>query len=90
MTKQSLAIYRTAMDNLTFVKDIAFVHMGDVDNPDFLVIIADFFMKLAEARWSIASGVCDGKLIVILRNADFRGDAGISVLGFFIMLAVTE
>lgn len=76
MTKQSLAIYRYAMDNLTFVKDIAFVHIGEVENPDFLVIIADFFMKLAEARWSIASGVCDEKLIIILRNADFRGDAG--------------
>lgn len=76
MTKQSLAIYRTAMDNLTFVKDIAFVHMGEVNSPDFLVIIADFFMKLAEARWSIVSGVCDEKLIIIFRNVDFRGDAG--------------
>ncbi len=76
MTKQSLAIYRTAMDNLTFLKDIAFVHMGEMENPDFLVIIADFFMKLAEVRWSIASGVCNENLIIILRNADFRYDAG--------------
>ena len=76
MTKQSLAIYRTAMDNLTFFKDIAFVHLGEMENPDFLVIISDFFMKLAEARWSIASGVCDEKLIIIFRNADFRYDAG--------------
>jgi len=33
-------------------------------------------MRLAEATWSIASGVYNGKLIIILRNAGFRGNAG--------------
>jgi len=47
-----------------------------VENPDILVIIADFFMKLAETEWSIVAGLYDEKLIVILRNASFRGNAG--------------
>ena len=33
------------------------VHMEKVDNPDLLVLIADFFMKIAEIQWSIVSGV---------------------------------
>ncbi len=76
ITVHTLESYVRAMDRLTFLKDIAFVHMGDIENPDILVIIADFFMRLAEATWSIASGVYNGKLIIILRNAGFRGNAG--------------
>ena len=76
ITVHTLASYRQAMERLTFLKDIAFVHMGDIENPDILVIIADFFMRLAEATWSIASGVYDGKLVIVLRNAGFRGNAG--------------
>ena len=76
MTRGTLASYRIAMDRLTFLGDIAFIHMGEVDNPDILVIIADFFMRLADASWSIVSGIYRKRLIVILRNAGFRGDAG--------------
>lgn len=50
--------------------------MERVDNPDILVILADFFLKLAEANWSIVSGVYDARLVVVLRNGTFRGNAG--------------
>jgi nanoRNase/pAp phosphatase (c-di-AMP/oligoRNAs hydrolase) len=76
ITVHTLSSYVKAMERLTILKDIAFVHMGDIENPDILVIIADFFMRLVEATWSVASGVYDGKLIIILRNAGFRGNAG--------------
>jgi nanoRNase/pAp phosphatase (c-di-AMP/oligoRNAs hydrolase) len=76
ITRQTLSDFRLAIERLTFIEDIAFVNMGEVDNPDTLVIIADFFMKLAEAQWSIVTGIYEEKLIVILRNARFRGDAG--------------
>jgi len=47
--------------------------MEEVGNPDVLVMIADFFMKLAEANWSIVTGIYEEKLIVILRTAGFQG-----------------
>jgi len=76
LTKRTLASYRFAMERLILKKGISFIHMGEVDNPDTLVIIADFFMRLAESTWSVVAGNYGGKLIVILRNAGFRGDAG--------------
>lgn len=76
MTKKTLGSFRTATDNLTFVKDMAFIHMGKVDNPDLLVIIADFFLKMAEATWAVVSGIYGQKLVIILRNAGFHLDAG--------------
>ena len=76
ITRKTLSQFRLAIDRLTLLDDVAYVHMDKVDNPDILVIIADFLMKLAEARWSIVSGVYDKKLVLILRNATFRGNAG--------------
>ena len=64
------------MDRLTFVDHTAFIHMGDIANADTMVMLADFFMKMAEATWSIVSGVLDKKLVVIYRNAGFRRNAG--------------
>jgi len=50
--------------------------MGKVNDPDILVIIADFFFKMAEVTWSIVAGVYGQRLIIIFRNAGFRLDAG--------------
>lgn len=76
ITRDTLDQLRFAMEHLTLVRDKAFVYMDKLSNPDHLVIIADFFMKLAEAQWSVVAGVHEEKLIVIIRNADIRGDAG--------------
>lgn len=76
ITKKNIPDFKAAMQKLTFVDQTAFVHMGAVDNADILVILADFFMKMAEATWSIVSGVLDKKLVVIYRNAGFRRNAG--------------
>jgi len=76
MTRETLTSYQLAMQKVRFVNNTAFVHMEAVENPDVLVLIADFFMRLAEVTWSVVSGVYDEKLIIIVRNAGFRGDAG--------------
>ncbi|UCF56611.1 MAG: DHH family phosphoesterase [Deltaproteobacteria bacterium] len=76
LTKKTLNSFRTAMENLTFFKDIALIHMDRVNDPDILVLIADFFLKMAEATWCIVSGIYGQKLVVIFRNAGFRLDAG--------------
>ncbi len=76
LTRKTLNSFRTALENLMFFKDIAFIHMDRVKDPDILVLIADFFLKMAEAAWCIVSGIYGQKLVVILRNAGFRLDAG--------------
>jgi nanoRNase/pAp phosphatase (c-di-AMP/oligoRNAs hydrolase) len=76
ITKKTLSYYKTAMERLVFIKDVALIHMGKVDNADTLVMIADFFMKMAEATWAVVSGVYGKKLIIIIRNVGFRLDAG--------------
>jgi nanoRNase/pAp phosphatase (c-di-AMP/oligoRNAs hydrolase) len=83
ITREALDFFRSAIENVTFVGDKACIYMDHVSNPDILVLIADFFMKLAETTWSIVSGIYEGKLVVILRNAGFRGNAGKIAQGLF-------
>jgi len=83
MTRKTLDGMKVAIDRLNVFKGIGFIHMGEVENTDILVIIADFFMKLAEVTWSVVSGIFEGKLIIIFRNAGFKGDAGKSAQRIF-------
>jgi nanoRNase/pAp phosphatase (c-di-AMP/oligoRNAs hydrolase) len=83
LTRETLVYFKTALDNLKFVKGKAFIHMGKVNDPDILVIVADFFLKMVEATWCIVAGVCGQKLIVIFRNAGFRLDAGMTANRLF-------
>jgi nanoRNase/pAp phosphatase (c-di-AMP/oligoRNAs hydrolase) len=76
ITRKSLAQFQRAFQRVTFFKHMAVVHMGEVDKPDVLVQVADFLLKLAEAAWSITSGIHNNRLIVIFRSAGFRRDAG--------------
>ncbi len=76
LTRKTIDNYRTAMENLVFIKDRVFIPMGNIDNPDTLVLMADFFLKMADITWSIAAGISGKKLIIIFRNAGFRHDAG--------------
>ncbi len=76
ITRGTLNSFRVALDNLTLFKDRVFIHMGKVSTPDTLVIMADFFLKMAEVKWSIVSGVYGQKLIIVFRYAGFRLNAG--------------
>lgn len=76
MTLDTLDSYWDAMERLVLVGDTGFIHMGRIDNQDSLVMIADFFMRLVETTRCVVSGEYGDRLIVIVRNADFRRDAG--------------
>jgi nanoRNase/pAp phosphatase (c-di-AMP/oligoRNAs hydrolase) len=83
MTRKTLDSFRTAIDNLTFIKDMSFIYMGKVDSPDTLVMMADFFVKMAESPWSVATGIHNQKLIIIIRNAGFHLNAGKTAINLF-------
>ncbi|OGP60444.1 MAG: phosphoesterase [Deltaproteobacteria bacterium RBG_13_49_15] len=71
-----LKYFKTAFENRRMRRGKIFVHLDQVVNPDICVIIADFFMRVDTATWSIVSGFWQDKLIIILRNDGLRKDAG--------------
>ncbi|HID28492.1 MAG TPA: phosphoesterase, partial [Desulfobacterales bacterium] len=76
LTLQSLKYYRIAIDAMRVRKQRIQVHLGPVTNPDICVSIADFFMRVHDIAWAVVSGVCQGRLIIIVRNDGLRKDAG--------------
>ncbi|MDH3329148.1 MAG: DHH family phosphoesterase [Desulfobulbaceae bacterium] len=76
INKSNLADFRTAFENLEFIGNTTYIHMGSVADPDALVIIADFFLKMAETTRCFVSGIYGQKVILIIRNAGFRVHAG--------------
>jgi nanoRNase/pAp phosphatase (c-di-AMP/oligoRNAs hydrolase) len=71
-----LKYFKNALQTMRLRKGRVFVHLGPVSNPDICVIIADFFLRIHTVSWSIVSGTCDQKLIVIFRNDGQRKNAG--------------
>lgn len=55
-----------------------YVFLNEVENPDILVVIADFFMRVHEIRWIAVCGVYRDTIVVI-----FRGDGTFRDLGRF-------
>lgn len=48
------------------------IFMNTIDNPDLLVVVADFLMRVHEIRWAAVYGCCKGTVIVVLRSDGSR------------------
>ena len=77
MRIEFLKYFKRALENIRRCKNRVFIHLGPVTNPDVCVLIADFFMRVDSINWSIVSGICDKKLIIIFRNDGLRMNAGV-------------
>lgn len=71
-----LKYFDQALHNRKMRQGRIFVHLGNVVNPDICVLIADFFMRVDKATWSIVSGNYDKKLVVIFRYNGLQKHAG--------------
>ena len=68
--------FAKACTNLYPLGSGQYVYVGAVDNPDILVIIADFLMRVYEVRWVAVSGMYQESIVVV-----FRGDGIIRNVG---------
>lgn len=57
-------------------KNNAYTFLGQTDHADTLVIVADFLMQIKGVNRSAAAGICDSKLVVILRGSGPRLNVG--------------
>jgi len=83
MRSKDLDLLRLALDRRTLRKHCMFAHMGHVKSPDNLVQIADFFLKVDIVDSSAVSGIFEKNLVVIIRNAAPRNNAGKIAEGAF-------
>jgi nanoRNase/pAp phosphatase (c-di-AMP/oligoRNAs hydrolase) len=77
MGAEDLKYFQLALENKQIIENTIFSHLGHVQSPDILVLVADFFLRLHEIDWVIVSGTYRKTLVVIIRNDGFHKDAGI-------------
>ena len=76
MRTEDLTYFRRALESKEIIKGKIFSHLGQIESPDNLVLVADFFMRLHEIAWVVVSGIYRRTLVVVIRNDGFRKDAG--------------
>jgi nanoRNase/pAp phosphatase (c-di-AMP/oligoRNAs hydrolase) len=83
MPASLLPSFQAALANLHISRGWAFAHLGEVPNPDALVLVADFLIRIQEVSWSAVSGVAGGSLVVVVRNDGYHKNAGRVVAAAF-------
>ena len=78
-----LKYFKIALEEKRRRKGKLYAHLGNVPSPDVCVLVADFFMRVSSVSWSIVSGRCNKKLVIIFRNDGIRKNAGsLAIRGF--------
>lgn len=72
-----------AINQKTIINHRVYAYTGKIMNPDQCVIVADFFMRIESANWSIISGIYEETLVIIMRNDGLRRSAGNTVKDAF-------
>ena len=70
-----LPFFAKACDSLHAAGTGQFVFIGKVENPDILVVIADFLTRVYEFRWVAVSGLY-GETVVVIYRGDGSRDIG--------------
>jgi nanoRNase/pAp phosphatase (c-di-AMP/oligoRNAs hydrolase) len=71
-----LEYFAIALIKLRYANGVLYSHIGPVPHPDICVQIADFLIRVKEAKWALVSGVAGKKLIVIFRCDGHHKHAG--------------
>ncbi|MBW1642320.1 MAG: DHH family phosphoesterase [Deltaproteobacteria bacterium] len=71
-----LKYFKSALESYRFRRGRLYAHLGNVNTPDLIVIIADFFMRVNTVSWSIVAGIYEKKLVIVFRSDGLRKNAG--------------
>ena len=68
--------FHRAFERARVYDDVVIAEIGDVYVPDIVPEVAERLMRLAGARWTVATGVWEGGLYLSFRSEDGRVNAG--------------
>ena len=76
MPPSMLDFFGIAIANKKIARDMAVSYIGQVENPETCVYIADFLIKLSGISWAVVACRTKEKVVVIFRSDGFRKHAG--------------
>ena len=60
-----------------------FVYVGWVENPDVLVVLADFFLRVHGLSWNCIAGISCERLVIVMRSDGLRRHMGQKAQAWF-------
>lgn len=76
MPTSMLDHFGVALANKKLARDVVFSYLGQVDNPDACVHVADFFIKLSGISWAVVACRTADRVVIVFRSDGFRKHAG--------------
>lgn len=76
LPRSYFALLRIALDQARVYDNRVVSHLGNLEAPEMVAEVADFFLRAENVDWSMVSGVIDGWLHVSLRTTDGERHAG--------------
>ncbi len=76
LTLNMLKYFRRGLGHWQIRHNRLYSFVGEVPNPDILVMLAEFFLRVVEISWSIVGGIFQDRLVVIFRTDGLRKNAG--------------
>jgi len=73
-----LDYFAVALVRLRHSRNVLYSHVGPVPTADVCVQIADFLIRVREAKWALVSGVSNDKLVVVFRCDGQKTNAGVT------------
>lgn len=65
-----------AMHHSFIYKNAISTSLGEIKNPDFVPLVADFMLRLERMTWAICMGRYNDRIIVSVRTTNTKGEAG--------------
>jgi len=67
----------------TMADQVFCAFIGPSPREDFITYVADFFLQLEDAKWTVIAGIVNDALVISVRNLGYTKNAGEFVRRFF-------
>ena len=83
ITVERLGYVRRALETGALDGQLFVAWLGETPREDFIAYVADFFLQVEDAKWSVIAGEVNGSVVMSVRNLGYTRNAGEFVKRWF-------
>jgi nanoRNase/pAp phosphatase (c-di-AMP/oligoRNAs hydrolase) len=76
LPREDLEALGRALSRLQLENGVAVLHMGEITREDVIPQMAEFCLQIEGVEWGVASGLCEGRVVISVRNVGYVKSAG--------------
>ncbi|MGH7830107.1 MAG: DHH family phosphoesterase, partial [Candidatus Binatia bacterium] len=76
LPREDLEALGRALSRLQLDNGVAVIHMGEITREDVIPQMAEFCLQIEGVEWGVVSGLCEGRVVISVRNVGYVRSAG--------------